>query len=219
MTSSKMQAEIATRIETSASLIMGELYDNGHLNRAALAGARGAATISSPRAQKVWPFMMNQLGKLDTSIRKAAPQIEILSTSGTPTTTETALYTAIHFYAVHQQGSNRAEFGSSRNGNGVSFFTALAILRNAPGMRDPLDRRIDALLGMTNIYSVINALTHLVGILKAKYSGPTIDYPRLAKDLFIFQEDYIDANGIRLQWGQDYYRLNQKPTTSKGARK
>ncbi|MFD1124647.1 type I-E CRISPR-associated protein Cse2/CasB [Lentilactobacillus raoultii] len=205
MTSAKIQDEIATGIETSAVRIMSELYNHGNLNRAALAGARGAATISSPRAQKVWPLIMSQLEKLDTTIRQEAPKAKILSISGTPTNVETALYTAIHFYAIHQQGSDRVEFGNSRRGNGATFFTALAQLRNVQGMRDSLDRRIDALLGMTNIHGVINALAHLVGILKAKYTGPQIDYPRLAKDLFVFQEGYISANATRLQWGQEYY--------------
>ncbi|WP_326491937.1 hypothetical protein [Levilactobacillus brevis] len=42
-------------------IILRELYQNGHPNKAVLAGLRNAAIITSQRAQIVWPLLMPYL--------------------------------------------------------------------------------------------------------------------------------------------------------------
>ncbi|WP_311318746.1 hypothetical protein [Levilactobacillus brevis] len=63
-------------------IILRELYQNGHPNKAVLAGLRNAATMTSQRAQIVWPLLMPYLND------------QQLSRDGTPTYAETAIYTA-----------------------------------------------------------------------------------------------------------------------------
>ena len=184
--------------------IIQELYGHGNPNKAVLASIRSAASMTSPRAQKVWPIMMDKLEK------------SMLSKNGQPTHAETAIYAALRLYAIHQQSSRDAfVYGSSgrdASADGLTFFQALANLRRNSDTREALDRRVQALFGTTNVNSVINSMTHLIDILKATNPTQNIDYPKLANDLYWFQTSYQDATQTRLKWGQQYYQFI-KPTT------
>lgn len=179
--------------------IIERLYNNGDLDKATLAGLRGAVTITSPKAQKVWPVIMNYLPK------------EYLSKNGKPTTGEIAVYAAVRFYAIFQQGQDRFVYEvSGEQAEGENLFTALAALRKVEEIKKPLDHRVQALLATTNIDSVINSLTHLVEILKGKDKTKKIDYPQLAQNLYKFQMNYHCANEVRLAWGEQYFGLNNE---------
>lgn len=183
--------------------IIQELYGHGNPNKAVLASIRSAASMTSPRAQKVWPIMMSKLEK------------SMLSKNGQPTPEETAIYATLRLYAIHQQSQDAFVYGSSgkdASADGLTFFRALANLRRNSDTREALDRRVQALFGTTNVNSVINSMIHLIDILKATNPTQKIDYPKLGNDLFWFQKSYQDANQTRLQWGQQYYQFI-KPTT------
>lgn len=98
-------------IVAAASKILWQLYGNGNINKAVLASARHAASLSSPQAQSVWPVMLAEL-----------PQ-SMLSQNGVPTYAETAVYAAIRLYAIHQQGADTYVYASAfsrDHGNGDS---------------------------------------------------------------------------------------------------
>ncbi len=213
---------LANEVEKCTRQVLNQLYNGGQLNRAALASARSAATITNPLAQKVWPILLTSLKQLAIRLenneatlqnnRQATGQLphiphryHLMSDTGQPSSVEVAMYTAIHLYAIHQQGHQQAEFGRADDQSGVELFVALSQLRQSPSLQVALDRRIQVLLEMTNIHAVINSITRLTGILKANYSGPAIDYARLAKDLYRYQSNYPTASHIRLRWGQEYY--------------
>lgn len=185
--------------------ILWHLYGNGNLNKAVLAGARHAVSMTSPQAQAVWPVMMAELTK------------PMLSRDGKPTYAETATYAAIRLFAINQQGTETCVYAPSfNNGNedaeGVSLFFALASLRQKDDARVALDRRVQALLATTNVDSVINSLVHLVSILKANQRTRQIDYALLADDLYHFQMSYEQANRVRLNWGRQYFYAANKST-------
>lgn len=188
-------------VKTTAHIIQ-QLYGNGNLNKAALAGIRNAASIESPQAQTVWPILMANLDE------------NWLSTTGKPTRAETAIFTAVRLYAIHQQGQTNSVYGPSydkQEDGGVPLFTALARLRQNPENQVALDRRVQNLLGTTNVASALNSLNHIVPILKQRNSAQKIDYAKLADDLYWYQLGYEQANGVRLVWGQQYYQnLNLK---------
>lgn len=187
------------RIETVVANIITELYDNGDLNKAVLASLRSAPKLTDRKAQDVVPLMMRYLDE------------EQLSKTGIPTKAESAVYTAVRLYALHQQGNedfvfaksaNRAD-ESSQEPTGVTLFTALAKLTADPQNRSNIDRRVQQALAMSRLDALTNALTHLVGSLHR--STMQIDYARLGQNLYQFQFDYESANRVRLIWAQDYY--------------
>lgn len=186
----------------SVSRILSSLYGHGNINKAALAGARHGASMLSAQAQAVWPVMMAEL-----------PESK-LSWNGEPTYAEIATYAAIRLYAIHQQGTDTCVYASlahdKNSEGGTPLFAALANLRQNEKTRVALDRRVQALLATTNVNSVINSLTHLVAILKAKQPIIQIDYACLANELYYFQMNYESANRIRLEWGQQYFHSVNK---------
>lgn len=186
-------------IKEVTNKIIVRLYNNGDPDKATLATLRGASKITSPKAQQAWPVIMNHLPK------------EYLSKNGKPTEGEVAVYAAIRFYAIFQQG--RDEFVSvnlENTSTGVGLFKALARLRGNEELKQALDRRVQALLATTNIDSVLNSLVHLVEILKSSSSNVVIDFPLLAQNLYKFQRNYHCANEVRLAWGEEYFGQNNK---------
>jgi len=184
--------------EITSRIILG-LYRKGHPDKAVLASLRNAPTITSPRAQQVWPILMANLDQNQ------------LSRDGVPTREEVAVYTAIRFYAIHQQGREPEVYAPSKgeDAKGTPFFTALAKLRGNEELRTAMDRRVQPLLATTNAAGVINGLTHLVSILKANSPAVKIDYAWLAQNLYGLQGSYEQANRVRLRWGQQYFWVKQ----------
>lgn len=197
---------MVNKVKGVTSRIIKALYGNGNLDKAVLASIRSAATITSPRAQKVWPVLMANLDE------------DMLSKTGAPTYAENAIYTAIRLYAVCQQGKTEFMCGSVNNEEapGRTLFGALADLRKREDIRVALDRRVQALLETTNISGVINAITHLVEILKSHNVSEKIDFPLLAEELYWFQFSFEQANQVRLFWGQQYFRSTGNLVNSEG---
>lgn len=199
-----------SKIETITGHIIRELYRDGHPDKAVLASLRNASSLMSQRAQTVWPLILENLDK------------EMLSHDGQPTWAENAVYAAIRFYALHQQGQDAFAYGP-QNGNdqekGLPLFQALANLRKNETTRVALDRRVKPILATTNVNSIINSLAHLVSILKAANKTVKIDYAALAEDLFEIQMGYEQANKVRLRWGQQYFWTTQAVTKVEGSKK
>ena len=176
--------------------VIRSLWRNGNPDKAVLSSARGAATLVSRQAQSVWPVMLASLDE------------DMLSQDGRPTYAETAVYAAIRFYAIHQQGQAQFVYESVYEDDkekGVSLFKALARLRSQPDRQDALDRRVKALLATSNVTSMIQSLSHLISLLKAANPTIKIDYALLAQDLYDAQFGVSAANQVHLRWGQQYY--------------
>ncbi|WDF83245.1 type I-E CRISPR-associated protein Cse2/CasB [Lacticaseibacillus pabuli] len=195
-------------IRKSTSSVINALYGNGHPDRLILASLRGTSSITSPRAQAVWPVLMAHLDDRD------------LSKNGQPTPAEIAVFTAVRLYAIHQQKNDDDDNAYASRWNkekpGMTLFGVLAQMRRDPDKQVALDRRVAPLLATTNITSLINSLTHLVDMVKANNRKFKIDYAELANQLYWFQQSYEQANRVRLQWGQDYYRTVKEPGTNEG---
>ncbi|WEV36924.1 type I-E CRISPR-associated protein Cse2/CasB [Lactobacillus sp. ESL0677] len=139
--------------------IIDRLYDNGNLDKAALASLRSAATITSQRAQSVWPLLMKYLPE------------QFLSKNGEPTIGEIAVFAAIRLYAIQQQGKDELVCGDSTKKeivevNSISLCTAINRLKANKEIKVLLDQRIRLTSTTDNINSVTNCLTRLVKILK-----------------------------------------------------
>ncbi|MFB9768757.1 type I-E CRISPR-associated protein Cse2/CasB [Lactiplantibacillus modestisalitolerans] len=206
-----MKAEIAS----STKQIILKLYNGGHINKGVLAGVRTASAMTSPRAQVVWPVMM------------ASMPSRMLSHSGQPTKEETAIYAAVRLYALHQQSTERCVYGPSPRYKGQladadqalpagkPLFDVLAGMRLDPAYQVALDRRVQSILTLTNIAAIIDAVSHLIGMLKSRVGDARVDYAQLAQDFYQIQLGYTQANRVRLRWGQQYFYVN-KNKQSKG---
>lgn len=184
------------RISQITQRLMVLLTNGDPHNKALLAGLRVADEITSPQARIAWPVL---IGQLDDNM---------LSQDGRPTYAENAIFTALHLFALHQQGLEESVAGNAHDGEAIRFFAALAQLRQNADDRVATDRRVEQLLGMTSFEGIRNALTRAEAILKASKGGIKVDYAALAADLYAFQFSYEAANRVLLRWGQDYYRVN-----------
>jgi len=186
-------------VQQTASRIIGSLYRDGNPDKAILAGLRNAPTITSRRAQGAWPLIMENLDKKYLSHDKY----------GTPTAAEVAVYTAIRFYAIHQQGKEMCMYAPTAGDNpeGSTLFDALAILRKNEEKQVALDRRVQPILATASLTKVINDIAHLISIIKDGEKTIKIDYAWLAQDLYGLQGNYEQANRVRLHWGEQYYRV------------
>lgn len=176
------------KISKSVKQIILTLDNNANPNKAVLANLRRTASVTGKGAQDVWPYMYDVLD--DT----------YLSSNGIPTWAEQAIYTALHLYALHQQGNDQLVFEDKR-----PLFFEIAKLRRNEEKREALDRRMSILLGTSNFNSVVNGITRIVQIAKSEDISFKVDYADLATDLYYFQKGYKSAGEIRLKWGRQYY--------------
>lgn len=210
-------------VRTITQGLIRTLYNEGNLNRAVLANLRGSTKITDIRAQAIWPLMLSRL------------EDNMLSYTGQPTKQEIAIYSALHFYALCQQGNDYLVYGpapkknstkeesdsvqsnSDRSKEGILLFKALAALRANKDNRDGLDRRVQNLLALTEISGTVNGLSHLIGILKARSESELkIDFGQVAQDLYDAQQNYQQFAQIRLLWGQQYFWGNNLKGQSEG---
>lgn len=195
-------------IQMTTDRIIRLLNRNGEGSRdkAVLSSLNHAPTITSQRAQTIWPLLMANLDHNQ------------LSHDGVPTRGEVAVYTAIRFYAIYQQGRIPFVYAPAYGPEpeGVQFFVALAKLRQKEETRKALDSRVQTILATTNAASVINGLSHLNSILKGRNGTQKIDFAWLAQDLYRLQANYEQATQVRLLWGQQYFSAQLVTDENKG---
>ncbi|KRM87628.1 type I-E CRISPR-associated protein Cse2/CasB [Lacticaseibacillus thailandensis] len=191
------------KVAGPTSRIITALYNDGAINRAALAGLRSAPTLNSPQAQVAWPIIMQYMSSNQ------------LSHNGVPTYAEVAIFTAVKLYAQMQQGATGrgdkvpSVFGShyaeNEHQRGQRFFECLARMRQNPDAQVALDRRVRVALSTTSVEGLIHSLTGLNAIIKSTLDHPRIDYADLASDIYAFQFSFESANRVHLHWGQSYF--------------
>lgn len=193
-------------VRGATAQIIQELWNNGNPDKAALAGLRGSQSMNSRQAAVVWPLMFDHMDE------------NWLSKNGQPTKQERAIFMALRCFAIYQQGNSERLMAatSGRDQSGLPLMVALSQLRQDDGVRPALDRRVQAMLVTNNFEAVLNSLTHLTPILKAKGDRLPIDFADLAADLNNFQRHFGTSDGARrtaLKWGQQYFWTNEHNDT------
>lgn len=186
------------RIRRETAQIILQIWANGAPNKAILAALRNSNSILNQNATVVWPILLSNMEKDD------------LSRNGIPTYAEKAVYAALRCYAIYQQGNTgHLVYASVKDEdmNGKELFSALTGLRKDADMQKALDRRVQAVLGNSNADSAINAIYHLVAILKSKAPQEVVDFAQLGQDFYYMQLNRELARQICLKWGQQYYRV------------
>lgn len=193
---------MTAQIKSVISRTIYQLWGNNEPNKAAFAALRNSNSILNRNATVIWPLIMENM------------QREELSKDGRPTKAEIAVFTVLRCYALYQQGNDLLRY-ADRTSNGKELFVVLSSMRKDDLTKKAIDHRVQAVLGSSNVQSVINALYHLVSILKASSTNNLIDFAQLGQDLFYFQLSNELARQICLKWGQQYYwnentKLNEK---------
>lgn len=129
----------------------------------------------------------------------------LLSNDGKPTLGEWAVHTALTLFALHQQGKDLNNHCMSKDG--IRFGAAVrSLIKPDKGNEDAVLRRFHAAAVSDSFEELSWHIRGLVQLLKAE--GIPLDYPELTENLYWFQlADRRD--GIRLKWGQDFYRIQK----------
>lgn len=128
-----------------------------------------------------------------------------------PTAKETAIYTALTLYALHQQSQ---PYPMHIPGRG--FGTALGGLRYAEGQENPgVVRRFQALGTASSLDELVQHARGLITLLRSADLRVKrgFDYGRFAHDLERFQSP-AQADSVRLSWGRDFYRVTHTAAPS-----
>ena len=132
---------------------------------------------------------------------------EYMGRGSAPSREEWAYYTAMTPFAMHQQGHSAEK--EPMHEKGVSFGQAVRKLAK-PNDADSLERvrkRFNICASSADFHDLAYYLRGLIQQMRA--AGIAFDYGMLADDLFFYQfPDLIP--GIRLRWGQDFYRMPAK---------
>lgn len=130
---------------------------------------------------------------------------ELYSKSGEPTKAEWAIYTALTLYALHQQGHDVRWDSMSREK--ISLGTAMNRLATDAEARTRVWRRFSQAATAADLRELSYYLRGLIQLLRRE--GIPLDYPALAKELYLYQsEEYVTQ--VRLRWGQDFYRSDNR---------
>lgn len=135
---------------------------------------------------------------------------ELMGKGNEPSHAEWAIYTALTLFALHQQGhAESMNLPGKENSLGGS---AQKLVHT-----DEEEERVRAKLSLAAQSYDMEELAYRLKTLIRLFSADNVklDYVDLAKDLFLFQkEKYTD--GIRLKWGQDFYRNIKTNDNGKG---
>lgn len=125
-----------------------------------------------------------------------------------PSRAEWAVYTSLTLFALHQQGKDPAL--QSMQKDGQSLGKALASLIRKPDDRERIFRRFNTIATANSMEELAHYMRSAVQLLRAEGIG--LDYPLLSRDIYCFQFSELAA-GVRLRWGQDFYRRPEEEKT------
>ena len=115
------------------------------------------------------------------------------------------MYIALTLYALHQQGSDIKR--QSMNAEGISVGTAARRLVSGEDEGARVKRRFDQVITSQSVDELAHHLRGMVQLFKQ--ASVPLDYAMLAEDIYRFEMD-SERDRVRLSWGQDYYRRNNK---------
>lgn len=127
---------------------------------------------------------------------------ELMSRSGEASRAEWAVATALTMYALHQQGREIGDGTVYKEGSLLG--RAVGELASDEKERERIRKRFNVFATAADIEGCAYYLRGLVQLLRG--AGIPLDYPALAADLYQYQMP-DGAAGVRLRWGQDFYRV------------
>ncbi|QGT99545.1 hypothetical protein SYNTR_0952 [Candidatus Syntrophocurvum alkaliphilum] len=158
--------------------------------RATLAKLRRGIGNEPGSMPELWDITLNGLDE------------SLTSKDGAPTRGEWAVHTALTLYALHQQGADMQQNAMSKDKNTLGTSLRKLIKNEEDEIR--VKRRFDAAATSDSLAEFSHHLRGLIQLLKSQ--DIPLDYPELAKDLYLFQ--FPEArDSVRLRWGREFYRI------------
>ena len=136
---------------------------------------------------------------------------EYLGDKARITAEENAIYLSLQIYALMQQGSSKLERGEEKSTRNIG--ESLRALRGDESKTKAMDERFNTMVTAGSFEELSHYLRQMIKILKANAANPSVNYPKLAKDLFWMQKGKRD--NILMDWARAYYQSFQKSTVEK----
>ena len=162
---------------------------NQAASKAALAKLRRGVGKSPGSSPELWQLTLNEFPE------------ELMGSASTPSEGEWAAHIALTLFSIHQQSKDIHT--QCMNQSGAALGRSLRRLVKEPEDEARIKRRFDAVLTSQSPHELANHLRGLVQLLRD--AGIPLDYPLLGTDIYRFQFPTL-RDGVRLQWGRDYYR-------------
>ena len=159
-------------------------------SKAALAKIRKTLGKPLSDATDIWPILFEHLPE------------EFVNSYQQPSYEELAIYTAIQFYALHQQGTSTSVMLNEPD-TYQNIGSALSQLRKGDDTT-AIDRRFNVMITSSTFEELIYHLRHMMMLLKTKSPATKVDYAKLAEDLYWFLKN-VQEN-LRLNWARSYYK-------------
>ena len=164
-----------------------------HPEKAALANLRRGIGRVPGDLPELWGIFLQDLPE------------EMQRKTGDPTREEWAVYLALTFYALHQQGHKVADLNMNQDGFSLGNAARRLVDPNEEPEDSSVFNRFNALATSSNIRECAHHMRGMIQMLRAK--DIPLDYPRLASDLYELQ--FLDrAPAVRLNWGRDFWNYN-----------
>lgn len=167
--------------------------------KALLAGIRDSIGKELSNAPQVWPLLFANLPE------------EYLGNKARITAEENAIYLCLQIYAVMQQGSSKPERGEEKSTRNIG--ESLRDLRGDESKTKAMDERFNTMATAGSFEELSHYLRQMIKLLKTYAVNPSVNYPRLANDLFWMQKGKQD--NILMDWARAYYQPFQKNTVDK----
>ncbi len=142
-----------------------------------------------------------ELPQLYGELLQDMPQ-EMYSSGSKPSYAEWAVYMALTLYAMHQQGKDVKT--DNMNRENVSLGNAASELVTDIDDTERIWKRLYVVASSDDMQEMSYHIRSLIKLLRDK--DIPLDYPQLAKDLYLYQLSDESAEQIRLKWGQDFYK-------------
>lgn len=155
--------------------------------------------------------LRNSLGRTDQAgsfsfLFEMMPE-ELLGHTKELSDEEKAMIWVLQFYALMQQG--RTDCVHQRMESYQNLGTSLSTLRMS-GESEALDRRFNAMILSDTAEEFQVHLRHILRLYKSSAKAGTVDFARLAADIYRYIHWEDGKAQIRLSWSREYYKGNAK---------
>ncbi|MCC8051681.1 MAG: type I-E CRISPR-associated protein Cse2/CasB [Clostridiales bacterium] len=165
-------------------------YSSGKAKLAKMRGSIGKSDLV-----ETYPFLFEMIPE------------ELLGHSATLSDEEKAIIWSLQLYALLQQGRSDSVHNESKTGQ--NFGSSLSILRTG-GDSGSVDRRFNAMILADTEEEFQVHLRYMLRLYKSKTKSGTVDFAKLAMDIYRFIHWEDGKERIRLTWSREYYRVNSK---------
>ena len=185
-----MENKIPT-VYSTASWIVNDLSEKRETSwgKASLAKLRNSAGRPLNDSSQVWPIVLDKI------------PVDFLGTGDGPTAEEKSILMTLQLYALHQQGKSDTVIHKTQEGKWRNIGFSLSALRTSED-QIAVDRRFNVLITSSSFEELTHHLRQIIKLLKSKTKA-TVDYAKLAEDLYWFLRGYQES--VRLNWARGYY--------------